>query len=83
MIFTDKFGAPILPVNKESITVPLKFEGFDIGTAVVTEGGTVFTAKLNSSAVGKELQDIIMCGMVDGFSIRPNYIPAIQKEKEH
>lgn len=73
------FGAPILPAKKESITVPLKFDGFDIGTAVLTESGTVITAKLNSSIVGQEIREILMCGMVDGLSIHPTTSQLIKR----
>lgn len=71
-------------MGKAEITVPLKFDGFDIGEAVVVWDGRdmVVTAHIDETTpVGKELYETLLFDMADAISIRPNYIPAIPKDK--
>jgi hypothetical protein len=64
--------------EENSITVPVKFEGFVIGTAIITDN--TITATFGSTTVAKEIKDNLMLGFADSITIRPNLIPAKQKE---
>lgn len=52
-------------------TLPLKFDGFEIGTAVISKDGKTLTAELNDTNVSKEIQKKFLDASVSHFSIKP------------
>ena len=65
---------------KEVIRVPIKFDGFVIGKAEISPDGRIINAELDNSSVGQEIRNVLLCGLADGISIRPNFIPAKRKD---
>jgi hypothetical protein len=64
--------------EENSITIPVKFEGFVIGTATITD--STITATFDKSTVAKEIREDLLYGFADSITIRPNLIPAKKKE---
>lgn len=56
--------------------VPLKFDGFVIGNAVISSDYQTITATIDSSGVGLEIRERLQSGLYDALSIKPNPIPA-------
>ena len=65
--------------EENRIVIPLKFDGFVIGEAKMNTNGT-FTATIDSSGVGQEIQSILQSGLCAGLAISPRYTAAKKKE---
>ena len=61
---------------KETMTVPIKFEGFILGKAEISPDCMIITAELDESGAGQEIRNVLLCGLADSISIRPNFLPA-------
>lgn len=51
--------------------VPVKWDGFEIGSGFVSSDGTIVIIRLNDTTVSREIQSKISSGMTDYLSINP------------
>ena len=70
-----------MPKNK-SITVPVEFDGFVVGRGVLTNDGNTLTITFKPDGVGVEMREVLLYGMANSVSIRPNYTPAYKQKHQ-
>lgn len=51
--------------------VPIKFDGFEIGSAFVSSDGHIIIARIDTSNVGKEIRERLLSDTLDHISISP------------
>ena len=65
--------------SKENMKVPIKFDGLVVGEAEISSDGKIIKAELNANGVGQEIRNVLLCGLADSISIKPNFIPSIKE----
>ena len=60
--------------------VPILFDGFVIGKAVISTDGRTILATIDRSGVGLEIREVLQSGLCEGLAINPRYTPAKKKE---
>ena len=68
-----------VPDSKENMTVPIKFDGLVVGKAEISPDGKIINAELYGSGVGQELRNVLLCGLADSVSIKPNFVPSVKE----
>jgi hypothetical protein len=51
--------------------VPIKFDGFTIGSAFVSSDGQIIIARIDTSNVGEEIRERLLSDTLDHISINP------------
>lgn len=57
--------------TKTGNKIPIKWDGFEIGSGFVSEDGTTVIFRLDDSPVSREIQAKLTSGLVGGLSINP------------
>lgn len=51
--------------------VPVKFDGFKIGSAFISSDGRIIIARIDASNVGEEIRERLLSDTLDHISISP------------
>lgn len=62
------------------ISLPIKFDGFVIGQAEISDDGRTIVASIDRSGVGLEIREVLQSGLCEGLAINPRY--TLEKKKE-